>query len=207
MAFAPVYRNAVSRGGRKGPLGGDEIAEAKRLRGLRMSWSAVARALNRSEPDVRAACEPPPPVTPKPAPASGGLSLNQLGVLRSSMGDESAAMVLGRSLAWVRRQRAELAGAAAEPPSPPPSPEPVAAPEPEPAAPAPAPPRAPVSRPAPPPGPVAARGGEVVRVKPLKPAVARWARGFLAAGWPLGEIAWLFDLDPEALAIGLEGRP
>ncbi|WP_312066274.1 hypothetical protein [Brevundimonas sp.] len=34
----------------------------------------------------------------------------------------------------------------------------------------------------------------------VKPQVVRYARWFLAADWPLGLVARLFDLDPETLA-------
>jgi hypothetical protein len=44
---------------RKGAvLTNDEYAEVRRLRGLRMGWDAVARAIGRSTPAVRAACDP-----------------------------------------------------------------------------------------------------------------------------------------------------
>lgn len=58
MAFALVFHNAVANRGRRGALSPEELAEAARLRRLRMSWAAVARALGRAEPDVRAACDP-----------------------------------------------------------------------------------------------------------------------------------------------------
>lgn len=50
---------------------------------------------------------------------------------------------------------------------------------------------------------------EVVRPSPARlcpvtaacgARVGRWVRAFLSAGWGAGEVAWLFDLEPELVA-------
>lgn len=43
---------------RKGGLTDQEVMLARRLRGARMAWDGVARALGRSIPDLRAALDP-----------------------------------------------------------------------------------------------------------------------------------------------------
>jgi hypothetical protein len=68
------------------------------------------------------------------------------------------------------------------------------------------------ARTAPAPRPPAAIPPPVARAPrdPLKAAIgarpARWVRWFLAAGWPVGEVAWLFDLDPELVAAARPAR-
>ncbi|MDP3853168.1 hypothetical protein [Phenylobacterium sp.] len=55
--MASGYRNAVAIAVRKGELTAEELALAAAWRAQRMSWGAVARALGRSEPDVRRECD------------------------------------------------------------------------------------------------------------------------------------------------------
>lgn len=58
MSHQGIHRNAYAVRVRKSGLSEDEIAEVRRLRRARMGWDAVARALGRPTPDVRAACDP-----------------------------------------------------------------------------------------------------------------------------------------------------
>jgi hypothetical protein len=55
-----------------------------------------------------------------------------------------------------------------------------------------------LASPPPPPARQVPRGG-ALRLKPLTDRVAGYAARFLAASWPIDEIAWLFDVSPEAL--------
>ena len=43
-------------------------------------------------------------------------------------------------------------------------------------------------------------GLTVKRLKPVTPAIARWAGWFLTARWPLETVADLFEVDAERLA-------
>lgn len=157
------------------------------------------------------------------------------GMLMSSMADTSVARTLGRSLRWVVRVRGvldvdpepalepvqarvgqsveawEAEQVAAEMPAPTPAPTPAAPTvEPKPAprrlkAPA-IPPR---QRARPIPG-VRTEGlnaaGAVTVLRPLKPRVVEWAWWFVAAGWPLEEVADLFDLAADRLEAALADR-
>ncbi|MFN4296953.1 MAG: hypothetical protein ACK4FB_08925 [Brevundimonas sp.] len=105
---------------------------------------------------------------------------HERGVLLTSMSDDTAAMVLGRSAAWVKRKRGELAGRVAVPPipaprTPPPPPPPVV----------PTPPPAPPLPPLPEPG--------------LEARLVRWIGWFRDARWAPAEVARLFDLDMDEL--------
>lgn len=61
-------------------------------------------------------------------------------------------------------------------------------------------PRPPPTRPAPMRREAGQRpAGRVRRIKPVTGAIARWAGGFLVAGWRLDEVARLFDVEPEDL--------
>lgn len=120
---------------------------------------------------------------------------------RSKMSTASIAGLLGRSEAWVFNRLAKLrdqAAAAPPAPEPPPLPPQPPAPPPLPARPPEPPPRPrrPPSPPPPPPPPPRA----APRVSPAKLRYARW---FLAAGWGIGLVARLFDLEPEDLADAL----
>jgi hypothetical protein len=142
------------------------------------------------------------------------LSPYELGMLTSSMSPGSAARMMGRSEAWVLRMRdalatshaaqaSEISGARQESPngsvvapatrSPAPG-ERKPAPEPAPQRPAPAssfPPPAPprtFAAPAP------------ARRWTIRPRKLRFCRQFLAAGWPLEEVASLFDVHADELA-------
>lgn len=42
-------------------------------------------------------------------------------------------------------------------------------------------------------------GAGVEQLRAVRPGVLRYCRWFLAARWPLEEVAALFDLDPESL--------
>lgn len=148
------------------------------------------------------------------------LTESERGVLLSSMSPASAGMMLGRSAAWVQRQRAALAAAPAGgdregtfPPMAGPRADPgPGLPEPvqravgraidpaelDPLPEAPGKPRALTPR-------RAARGAPgVTRLKPVTPAIVRWAGWFLDARWPLQETADLFDVDGERLISALE---
>lgn len=131
-----------------------------------------------------------------------GLTIHEKGILSSGMSDASVAMILGRSLAWVVRRRgasredanegtgedprgegargaAETGEAVSAAPAPaveaPPAPAPVAS--------------------DPPPAGTGRR-----RLTDPATRRRRWFRRFLAAGWSLADLAWLFDADPEQLA-------
>jgi hypothetical protein len=43
-----------------------------------------------------------------------------------------------------------------------------------------------------------------VRLKPVTARVVGWAAHFLEADWSLDDVAWLFDICPEALLTALE---
>ena len=146
----------------------------------------------------------------------GGFKSDQLGVLLSGMSASTAAMVLGRSTAWVQARWAELvaepereaASVAAEPAVVAdfgcgPGVDPEAGVNLEPAAPATSAmamaivPAASTS--------VAWRrpGAGVERLRVMTPARLRFCRWFLAAGWRVHEVADLFDLDVERLVEAL----
>lgn len=150
------------------------------------------------------------------------------GMLMSSRADTSVARTLGRSVRWVVRVRGVLDV------DPEPSPEPVQArvgqsveaweveqiaaeaPAPDAAEPtlsarrlkAPAIPPRQRARPIPVVStedrkPAAAL---VTAERPLKPRVVGWAWWFVAAGWPLAEVADLFDVPPDRLEAALADR-
>jgi hypothetical protein len=153
------------------------------------------------------------------------LSDHERGILISGMSPWSAGMMLGRSAAWVERQRANMQALAAvsvaeAAPLVAPEPEPQPEPEPEPVAvvqPAPAPPVRALARETLPPkrtrnrpeprtdrsAPTRPRVG-VTRIKPVTARVLGWASAFLDARWPLDEVAELFDVHPDALVDALE---
>jgi len=153
------------------------------------------------------------------------------GMLMSSMADSSVARTLGRSLRWVVRVR----GALDVDPTPAPEPvqaragqsveaweaQQIAAecPAPPPAAPggepksagrrlkAPAIPPRQRARPIPGVKSEDLRSASSVTVlRPLKPRVVGWAWWFVAAGWPLEEVADLFDLAADRLEAALADR-
>lgn len=99
------------------------------------------------------------------------LTDHQRGVLSSAMSDASCALLLARSEAWVRRTRVVMAGASR-------------ADEAEEIEVLPA-----TS------GPVA-----LTALEQRRPAVIPFVRRFHKAGWTLGEISRLFDVDAEELA-------
>ena len=151
------------------------------------------------------------------------LSDYERGILISGMSPGSAGMMLGRSAAWVERQRAnmqrlaassvaEAAPLVAREPKPEPEPEPVAFVQPAPATPVRAlaretlPQKRTRNRPEPRierPAPARPEVG-VTRIKPVTGRVLRWASAFLDARWPLDEVAGLFDVHPDALVDALE---
>lgn len=133
------------------------------------------------------------------------LTVHEKGILSSTMSDASVAMVLGRTVAWVVRRRGALLAENRDEGEGPGAAAPAAArveakpadraraearADPAPVAPA------PVPAPAPP-------AAEALR----DPATRRrgFVRRFLAAGWPLSEVAWLFDADAEQLAAEVWG--
>ncbi len=138
---------------------------------------------------------------------------DQVGVLRSSMSDKTAGMLLGRSPAWVCRARAGLAAPAAIAGGGIMPAEPAASfvadfgcgPGVDPEEAMNRPPRvAPVAEPAPEPlRRSAALGGGVEQLSPVRANVLRYCRWFLAARWSLEDVAGLFDLDPIHLAEAL----
>lgn len=119
---------------------------------------------------------------------------DQLGVLLSSMSDGTAGALLGRSAGWVALRRAELREAASV----------VVVPT------------VPVLEPATRQALAAAAEAAITRLharltpgtvevlRPVTPRRLRFCRRFLKAGWPLAEVAVLFDLAPDALAAALD---
>jgi hypothetical protein len=102
------------------------------------------------------------------------------GFLLTSMSDRDVAKALRRSLAWVQRERAVLAGM---------EPQPIQ------------------RRPR---RPAMCNGGhdglssapQALQAPPrytVPPRVARWALWFLGAGWPVAEVSYLFDQTPADL--------
>lgn len=159
------------------------------------------------------------------APASAkGLSDYERGILISGMSPGSAAMMLGRSTAWIERQRARLQLLAVQgtaeleaSPTIAPQPEPAPTPEPAPEAKAPVVISRPIARAVLPPKRTRARpeprversekvrsAPAVTRLKPVTAKTLRWAPAFLDARWPLDEVAALFDVHPDALVDALE---
>ena len=139
----------------------------------------------------------------------GGIKADQLGVLLSGMSASTAATVLGRSPAWVQARRAELQAVPTPFSAPVPAPTVFLAdfgcgPCVDPEAAANHRPPAPAARPAQPASAawLRPRSG-VERLRPLTHARLRFCRWFLAAGWPVQEVASLFDLDVERLAEAL----
>ncbi len=143
---------------------------------------------------------------------SKALSDYERGILISGMSPGSAAMMLGRSTAWIERQRARLQALAVKGEVEV-TPAVALAPEPKAAVVAPRPiaravlplkrtraraePR--VQHPTEPrPAPA------VTRLKPVTARILRWATDFLDAHWPLDEVASLFDVHPDALLDAVE---
>lgn len=155
---------------------------------------------------------------------SKGLSDYERGILMSGMSPGSAGMMLGRSTAWIERQRARLQALAVQgeaevevSPAVTPTPEPAPQPEPAPEAKAPVITPRPIARAVLPPkrtrarpAPRVDRAAEprpapaVTRLKPVTARVLRWATDFLDAHWPLDEVAGLFDVHPDALLDAVE---
>jgi hypothetical protein len=155
---------------------------------------------------------------------SKGLSDYERGILMSGMSPGSAGMMLGRSTAWIERQRARLQALAVQgeaevevSPAITPTPEPAPQPEPVPEAKAPVVTPRPIARAVLPPKRTRARAEPrieriekvrsapaVTRLKPVTARTLRWAPAFLDARWPLDEVAALFDVHPDALVDALE---
>ena len=123
------------------------------------------------------------------------LSQYELGILVSGMSPGSAGMMLGRSAAWIERTRQALAKITASDPGPEEILPPLQVAEP------------PVGQVLGPETATEERPRGKIHQPPatwsISPRKLQYCQRFLAAGWPLGEVADLFDVYPNELSAAL----